>query len=155
MSVQDYKDRTVDLVALQGELQANKLRLMDQALVTEQHGGVVATGVRKLSQRFLLVLLTPRGSMQYQEDFGTLFLEESKTWRTVADIRQSFYSALSLVVVQLQSMARDSDPPDELYASAELTDVDLNYDTASLNILLRSQAGTSVSVISPLPAPVR
>lgn len=155
MTVQSYIGRTVDLVALQGELQANKLRLMEQAIVTESHGGAVATGVRKLSQRFLLVLLTPRGSMIYQEDFGTEFLSESRTWRTVADIRQSFYSALAMVAAQLQSMETDTDPDDERYASAELTDVALDYDTASLDILLRSRAGTAVSVISPLPAPVR
>lgn len=154
-TVVDYVGRTVDLLAFQSSGTGASRRL-EQALVDGATSSVIA-GIQKLSQRFLMTLLTDRGSMLYLPLLGTRFLTDARAgqWRTAADVRQSFYSALLDVRRQLVPAETDADPNDERFANAVLTSVSLVAGGATLGIRLSSRAGTARTIITPIPIVIR
>jgi hypothetical protein len=158
-TVLDHVGRTSDLLAFQaiGPVYRGRPQLLAQELVRANDGGSLVTGIQKLAQRVLLVLLTPLGSRQYRPREGTLFMTDAQMglWRTVADVQQSFSSARLDVARQLRAIESDSDPDDERYGNLTLTGVTLAGDKVSIRLLVESKAGTSYSLITPIQVPVR
>jgi hypothetical protein len=142
----DYANRTIDYAIVQS---VNPTQL---ALVGSDGQGRVLTGILKLVQRFILLLLTRVGSVIYLPTYGSTFTLDAVTggWRTVADIGQSFQSALPDVVTQLTALAVSTDPLDEQYADAELLNVTLAGDQATITVRITSQAGTNYTLIAPI-----
>lgn len=153
-SIYDYLNRKVDYLAFDGAKPDNGGEAkLTSSLIVDGGSGALTTGIQKLVQRFLLELLTEKGSLQYQPDRGTLFITYARTGyiRTTAQLISAFNSAELDVANNLRLEENfNTDPLDERYESANLLSATLNGDTAFLSIRVNSKAGESRSVIYPL-----
>lgn len=151
-SVQDYAGRTVDYLAFD-DAKASGDTLLTQALVQAGQSGALITGIEKLVQRFLVELLTEKGTLEYQPNRGSFFMTSLRHGivRTSADLFSEF-SAAELDVRENLLLEEDfsTDPKDERYAGAVLTSATLFGDTATLHIQVSSVAGETRTVIYPL-----
>lgn len=156
MSVVDYQGRTIDVLAFQGVVPGREIE-MQQVLIPDGLGGYSVTGIEKLVQRFLLILLTEKGTIKYLPDSGTRFLVDARRglWRTTTDVTQSYASALVDVNRQLASLETDSDPTDERFGSATLLTVALTGDRVLVGVQLFSVAGTSRAFIAPVAVVIK
>ena len=150
-TITEYAGRTSDVLAFVGMKEQGDVRLK-QELVATGESGALTTGIQKLAQRFLLELLTEKGSLIYEPNRGTFFITRFRMGllRTSQDLYSAFSSAVADAKIQLAQEESDQDPPDERYFSAELLGASLLGDQASLSIRLTSQAGDSRVVIYPL-----
>lgn len=151
MSLASYSGRTYDLLAYQGAVAGGEV-LVKQQLLGSDNYGQITTGAQKLAQKFLLILLTERGSVPHFEDFGTEFITDARKglFVTPLDVFASFASAIVDIKQQLQAEQLSTDPDDEIYDSAEIISVSLSGRTASVVVQLNTAAGTSVRFIPPL-----
>ncbi len=152
MSAASYIDRTADLLVFHHLSRDPNVPLTQAIIPPGRYSGYLTTGIDKLAQRFLLALLTVQGSKQFKPLDGCQFVADVRRgrWRTSADVRQSFYSALVDIKRQLQLDESATTPEDEQYGGAVLDDVVLDWPTVSLTISLASVAGTSRTIIAPL-----
>jgi len=146
-----YVGRTVDYLAFDNA-RATGESLLTPALVLPGNSGALITGIEKLTQRFLLELLTEQGSLIYQPDRGTLFITHVRAGivRTSQDLFAEFSASEIAVRVNLRNEESATDPADERYASATLLSATLEGDSASLVIQISSLAGESRKFIYPL-----
>lgn len=150
-TVQDYVGRTVDYLAFDGAKASGEAKLIPALVLPGQSGALIA-GIEKLVQRFLLELLTERGSLEYQPDRGTFFLTRIRAG--IVRTSQDLFSEFTIAEVDLRNPLileeSDTDPADERYLDAKLLSASLFGDMASLLIQVNSRAGTSRQVIYPL-----
>ncbi len=147
----DYVGRTSDLLMIDGASLTREQQL-SQVLALPGNSGALITGIEKLSQRFLLELLTELGSLRYLPSRGCLFLIEARQglWRSAGDVIASFNSSLLLVKRNLMADELDTDPDDERFGEAELESVSMTHDLAVLRVNLTSLAGETRKIIYPL-----
>lgn len=146
----DYLGRKYDVLAFPGAKAAGPALLSQDLL---QNGGSICVGIQKLAQRWMLEFLTIRGSMRYLQNRGSDFVSTLRagSLRTDDDVRTAFLVARRQVSDNLLAEETDNDPDDERYASADLTAVTIQTNsTVVLNVEIRSQAGTSRTLILPL-----
>ena len=112
----DYIDRTVDLVAFSGPFPSASVPLA-MALARDGEGGQIQTGILKLAQRFLLLLLTPRGSTPSLPLAGCDFMPQLQQGllRSTLDVYAAFSSAVSDIKTQLLAGEATRDPADERF----------------------------------------
>lgn len=150
-TVQDYVGRTVDLLAFDGAKAAGEAKLIPTLVLPGQSGALI-TGIEKLVQRFLLELLTERGSLEYQPDRGTFFITRIRAG--IVRTSQDLFSEFTIAEVELRNSLlleeSTSDPDDERYRESKLLSVSLFGDLATLLIQVSSRAGSSRQVIYPL-----
>lgn len=151
MSIEDYINRTVDVLAYKGGAAAGA-RALRMELVGVQDSGEITTGIQKLAQRFLIELMTERGSLLYLPLRGCDFMKDARlgAWRAPIDVMSSFSAALLDVKENLLNEETSSDPADERFSDAELVAVTLEGTNASVTIKLTSLAGVSRKYIAPL-----
>jgi hypothetical protein len=151
-SVADYAGRTVDMLAFDDAKASGDTKLT-QLLVQPKQSGALTTGIQKLAQRFLIELLTEKGSLEYLPERGTFFITQIRAG--IIRTSQDLFTAFSSAELELRNNLRledniNNDPTDEQYQSATLTAVSLFGDMATLTIDVKSAAGTSRQVIYPL-----
>jgi len=150
-SVRDYAGRTVDLLAFNGAKALGEAQLIPALVLPKQSGALIA-GIQKLVQRFLLELLTERGSLEYQPARGTFFLTRIRAG--IVRTSQDLFSEFSLAELELKNNLMleelNTDPSDERYLKAQLLSASLFGDQATLNIQVTSRAGESRTVVYPL-----
>jgi hypothetical protein len=153
-SVQQYKGKTVDFLMYDGAKPSGDTQVLP-ALVQEGQSGALITGPAKLAQRFLLELLTDKGSLQYDINRGTFFMTQIRSGlaRTSADLFQIFAASELDLRNNLRLEDDTSFPDDERYASSELLDASFIGDAIYLRIQLNSVAGESREVLFPLRIP--
>lgn len=153
MSVASYVGRTSDLLVMHGTFPDKGEQLVSQTLCLPSTGGYLCTGAQKLAQRVLLVLLTKKGSMRFDPEYGTVFmiLAESGAWRTVADVEQGFYGAKLDLMRQLRAVETTSDPADERISDLALLSVSIAPGMVKLTIQMITLAGNSYKFIGPIP----
>lgn len=151
-TIYEYVNRTVDYLAFDGANPDAEVQLTPSFLLPGQ-SGALTTGIQKLVQRFLLELLTEKGSLQYTPGRGTVFMTQLRLGyiRTTAQLIALF----NTVELDIRNSLRleenfEKDPADERFKQAELISASLSGDRAYLNIKVLSQAGTSRTVIYPL-----
>lgn len=157
-TVKDYVGRKSDMLAFQGFApMRGRDQLLVQELVRAHDGGSLTTGIQKLVQRVLLILLTPMGSRKYRPLEGTMFMVDSRIglWRTVADVQQSFYAAKLQVARQCQAVELTTDPADERYGTITLDGVTLTGDKVAIRVTVTSLAGNNFTFITPIQVPIR
>lgn len=156
-TVADYQGRTVDLLAFQGDFTRRGDRELLQALVGPDDGGSVVTGIQKLAQRVLIILLTRVGSMTYLPLLGTTFMSDAQqgSWRTTADIELSFNSSKLDLLRQLRAEELDTDPLDERIDTVVMLSAAFNAGDATAQIMVLSAAGSELVFIAPIPVTVR
>jgi hypothetical protein len=150
--VRNYVGRTVDQVAYRGVFPSMREQLLAQSLVGACDGGQVCTGIQKLVQHFLFLLLTKKGSLQHQPTIGTTFMLQAEAggWRTSADVTIAFGAALLDLKRQLRAVALAADPLDEQIADAILTGVGFQPGAVSLSIALSTLAGPTYTFVVPI-----
>lgn len=150
-SIADYNRRQVDLTAYQGVKPGGE-RQLTMELVGSDHGGRITAGIQSLVQRFLILLLTEKGSVPHFPNRGCEFLTEARTgvWQVPFDVFTSFSASLVDIEQQLKAEELYTDPPDERYSAAEVLTVSLSGGNASISIQLTSRAGSSYTFIAPI-----
>ena len=122
-----------------------------QALATPAVNGQPVTAEDRLAQRFILELMTDRGSILYEPERGTDFIKTlsiglMNTWEIIG----AFSSALLIIRRNLTAEESDSDPANERFAGASLQNVEFADDKVFLEINIASQAGVINKVNLPL-----
>lgn len=148
MTVLDYAGRTIDVLAYDGAVARGEI-LLDQTLAQSAEGGKICAGIQKLAQRFLLELLTERGTMTYLPERGTDFMYEARTgrFRTQLDICGAMSRALVDVRRNLRLEESNTNPDDERYKSAEILQVVYTPGEAKLWIRVFSQDNNAVGLL--------
>jgi hypothetical protein len=152
----DYTGRTVDLEVFQTEAVPSQL-LKLSLTATDGNAHRRVTGMQKLVQRYLLALLTPKGSVKYYPDRGTdlMLAAAAGLFQGRSDIVQYFGLANSDAAAQLKaadaSVEGASAPDDEKYAKSWLMDylIDQTGTRLYLKVRLLSQAGEDFTFIIP------
>jgi hypothetical protein len=156
-TIADYVGRTADVSAFYRLAKPGVASsLLAQELARPTSGGEIVTGILKLSQRVLLILLTKIGSRQYLPLEGTTFMIDAGAgrWRTPADVIDSFYAARLDVSRQCREAETETDPLDERWGNLELIDVSLSGSSVALKLDLTSAAGSKYQLISPITVPI-
>jgi hypothetical protein len=151
MSITEFQGRTFDLLAYQGAVAGGEV-LTSQQLLGGTNFGQITTGIQKLAQKVLLILLTQKGSKPHDLTFGTDFMTDARRgyFQTPLDVFSAFSAALVDIKQRLQSEELSSDLDDETFAGAEIVSVSLGAGTASVLFELTSVAGTTARFIAPL-----
>lgn len=149
-----YSGRTFDVLALRSP-SPTSLSLVSQSLFNDglDMGGDVCTGIVKLAQWFLIQLLTPQGSKLYDPLDGTTFISKliAGQLRTDTDVQMAFGFAVGQITTRARQLQTDATPLDEQFGTATLTQVQIAPGTLTLNITMTSQAGSSWTLIVPIP----
>lgn len=147
----NYIGRTIDLLAYQGAPGRGEV-LAEQTLVRPGQTGQITTGIQKLAQRFLLELLTEKGSIPHLPNRGCQFMTDANagTFQNQYDVLASFSQALVDITENLQAEESLSDPDDERFDSAEVENISFANGSASVTVRIYSLAGSSREVIAPL-----
>lgn len=156
MSIQEYSGRTVDVLAYKGGRSTGVNRLTMELALPDDSGEITA-GVQKLAQRFLIELLTEKGSLTYLPLRGCDFMREARLglWQTPLDIMSSFSSSLLDIKDNLTLEETGIEPSDERFLNAELLTVTLSDGEAAITVRVTSRAGTTRTFISPLKVTLR
>lgn len=151
-TIAQYTGRTVDYLAFDNAKPVGDTQLT-QLLVQPGQSGALITGIEKLVQRFLIELLTEKGSLEYDLARGTFFITQIRAGllRTSQDLFAAFSSAEVDLRNNLQ-LEEDIavDPADECYRSATLIAASLFGDMATLTIRVLSMADEDRTVVYPL-----
>lgn len=147
-----YIGRTIDVLAFRGGTQYGD-KLLEQSLASSNSTGEICTGLQKLAQRFLIVLLTERGSVKYFPEQGTDFMISLGQGRVhdETDMRAVFGLAVQELTTQMLEDESESDPDDERFLRAELLRLTVVPGYVNLTISITSRAETSASIILPIP----
>ena len=158
-TVANYIGRTVDMLAFRSvsTTRNGKEQLLAQELIQPGDGGMLISGIQKLAQKVLLILLTKMGSRTYAPTEGTTFMIDAGRgdWRTPADVSESFYAARLDVSRQCRATELSTDPDDEKWGSFDLDGVTLSADLVSIRVTLVSAAGTSYTLLTPISVPIK
>lgn len=147
-TINDYIGRTVDIVAFQGSQPRGEVQLQ-QILVPPGSGGSISTGIVKLGQRFLIELLTIRGSVPHKPGRGSTFMGEvqSQYIRTVTDLYAALARGLLDVRRNLQAEESEDDPDDERFGGAQIVNVELQAGNAKVFIAVSSRDPEAVAIL--------
>lgn len=105
--------------------------------------GVLQSSSDRLRDRFLIILMTQKGSSRYRPTYGTAFLSDSKyAWRTEGDVRRSFLSAMTDLARQIKAIP-EVDPAAQ-FGSATITAVKFT-DRVSVDITIQLMSAASVA----------
>jgi hypothetical protein len=151
-TLDQYDGRTVDFLAFE-DMKASGDTQLTQALVLAGQTGALITGIEKLVQRFLLELLTERGSLHYDLQRGTFFI--TKIRAGIVNTSQALFAVFNAAELELRNtlkMEEDklNEPADECYKQATLLSASLLGDFATLSIQVQSMAEESRTIIYPL-----
>ena len=139
--------KTLDLFAFTGAKKTGQTRLVE-ALFT--NGGSVCTGIQKLIQDWILLMLTPKGSLPFDQERGCGFLEEVLGARTEDAVRTAFVFANAEVIQQLRNNEEESQSDDERIDSVTLDSINISGGNLSISVTLKSMAGDSREVKLPI-----
>ncbi len=117
---------------------------------TDRAYDALISGYPKLVQRFLLELLTPKGSDIYRPTRGTNFYRK---WQSGLTTESQVLTAFVLAELQartnLQIEETEDDVDNERYVKTELNKIEIDQNIVKLYITVISQQGDA-SVILPL-----
>ena len=139
--------KTLDLFAFTGAKKTGQHQLVE-ALFTQ--GGSVCTGIQKLIQDWILLMLTPKGSLLFDKERGCNFLERALNARTEDAISTAFVFANAEVIQQLRSKEEESQSDDEKIDSVSLNSINLSGGNVSISVTIKSLAGDNRKVELPI-----
>ena len=151
MELADYVGRLYDVNAFQGPKPVGDTLLTQSLFGAADENGTVIVGIQKLAQRFLLELLTIKGSIPFKPERGSSFILAVRQGfiRTDVDVFATFAFALTDVKTNLARDVAVSDPLDEQLQDARILRIIRSATYLILYIELTSRAGTSRQVILP------
>ena len=147
----DYTGRQVDVLAFDGSTDFGAV-MLQQTLAQPGQGGKITAGIQKLAQRFVLELLTIKGTICYDPDRGTNFMLEAQTGQlnTQLDVYGAFARAVDQIGINLVGDEVASDPLDERFDSATIDSIAVEPGVAHIYVTLNSRAANSRSVLIPI-----
>lgn len=100
-------------------------------------------GVEKLSQKILMILLTKKGSMVLQPEYGTTFLieKEKNIWKNQTDI----LSAFAVAKIDLLEQLEKAEP--EFYSKIKdiiISKIKIFYDRVEIQISVEMTNNTNI-----------
>jgi hypothetical protein len=118
--------------------------------------GQYCAGLQKIIQKYAIILLTNIGSQFSYPAFGTNFLTILQGGFSPIDVLRAsqVFNLASYDAVRLlktYQVSRDDIPDDERIASATLVDIALYNGSASFDVAIATEAGSSMSFLIPLP----
>lgn len=137
---------TVDVFAFTGAKLSGLAQLNMNLL---ESGGSVCTGIQNLVQEWLILMLTPKGSVIFDENRGSDFLPEAMTATVESDIKTSFVFANADVMEQLRKTS-DGRPDDEVIDKVTLDSLNLQDGLLSVKATITSKAGEARTVTLPI-----
>lgn len=150
----DYTGRTVDILAFDGAFSDGKFELAQSLHSSSKPSGQVCAGIQKLTQRWVIELLTPRGSMPYLPTRGSSFLNNVRSGkiRTEIDASLIFNFAKDQVAFNLiQEDSLGTYPADERYGSADLLGVQVvTGSKMTISVRINSLAGSTRVFVVPV-----
>ena len=151
MAVSDYIGRTIDVLAFQGGTAVGEVEL-DRALVGDTGEGAITTGIQKLAQKWLITLLTEKGTVKYKPTFGTTFMAELQMGNVSTD--QNLFAVFNANELDLKSqLLEDEDattPTDEQYKESIITSATVIPGYVNITVTLASQSSTAEFIV-PIP----
>lgn len=150
MSITQYVGRSYD-VSLFYNARAEGRTAVSFALFGDQPTQIT-TGIQQLAQRFVLHLLTERGSIATQPTIGSglLIRIASGYIRSAADAKVAFYFAADEIEDAMLEEETADMQPDQRFARVELVSATLSGNNVLYNTRLYSRSGTSRELILPL-----
>jgi hypothetical protein len=123
-----------------------------QQLYAAGNPGSTVVAQQKLAQRFLLHLLTAQGSILYRPTQGCSFVQQLRIGKAASenDIFAAFAGAMPDVTQNMQIEELSTDPPEERFGSAQMTNLTLNKGSIVTTITLNSLAQVPLNLILPL-----
>ena len=114
--------------------------------------GSYVSGLQKLAQNFLVELMTQKGSVRFEPDFGSRLPSELRGMNILSlnDLHGSLARSLNDVVMNIRSRERMTDTPDELLADVSIIDLRQMLDRVIVSLRLRSESGTDLVMKLPL-----
>ena len=150
----DYTGRTVDILAFDGAFSDGKFELAQSLHSSSKPSGQVCAGIQKLTQRWVIELLTPRGSMPYLPTRGSSFLNDVRSGkiRTEIDASLLFNFARDQVAFNLiQEDNLGTYPADERYGGADLLGVQVvTGSKMTISVRINSLAGSTRVFVVPV-----
>ena len=151
MAVSDYIGRTIDVLAFRGGTAVGEVEL-DRSLAADGGSGEITTGIQKLAQKWLLTLLTEKGSVKYKPNFGTFFMRKLAIGSVATE--QQLFALFSAVEIDLagQLLAEEdaNTPDDERYNTSKIISATVFPGYINLTVTLSSQT-SNVNFIVPIP----
>lgn len=127
---------------------ASDLRILSNEVCSFRHIDIVR-GIDRLAQRFVIELLTEKGSMRYLPQRGTSFMKIIRKALNEMDVAVAFAVARSQIKKTLRSEENANTPPDERFATCWLEETTLTKDTIKLKLLVKNRAGTTAQINTP------
>jgi len=146
-----YSGRRIDVLAWRGGTPTGEV-LLAQSLLDTETAGEICTGIQKLAQRFLIKLMTKKGSRKYAPDEGTNFMLKIQQGRirTETDMYAAFQLAELAAGRQLRAEETDADPDDERYRKTSMTALTVSPGYANVTVELKSLIAKATFIV-PIP----
>jgi hypothetical protein len=132
------------------------IRIISSGLCRLTRNGKTETvsGIQRLCQKFVIELLTKRGSMLFLPLRGCSFLSRvQQKAETEMDVIVAFASATQQVQRNLKEEETAITPPTERFKSATLNRITVDDGFITLEIDVRNRAGNTARVVTP-PIPI-
>jgi len=133
--------RLMDVAAFHADKDAADATLLQHSLGDVAGNGSLVSGIAGLAQRFLLELLTDRGSMQYQPERGCGFLQEARRGglQTPLDIAGAISRALIQIARNLALDNTATTPADEQLDHVVIQQIRYSAGHAVIHLQLQSK----------------
>lgn len=119
--------------------------------------GTLVAGVQTVVQSWVLLIMTEKGSVISDADFGTAFMSALRTNQINDDITlQSYFTdAAHEAMAYMTANLEGDELPDEVLTRVELKSYTMFRDKIVLNVALTTAAGITRIVILPTTVPVK
>jgi len=114
--------------------------------------GAYVSGAQKLAQHFIAELMTQRGSVRFDPDYGCRLPNELVGYNmlTLGDLHGILARGIDDVVTNIRSRERITDMPDEMLAAANIVDLKQHLDRVVVSLRLLTEAGKNLVVALPI-----
>jgi len=128
------------------------LFIADQVLGGIGSPGEAVTGPEKAAQRFSSILLTEKGSKEYDPSYGTDFIKYVRggAIRTELDVNMYFNQAAMDALYYMNSQLTGTEADDEVIMSITLDHFELNPPELNLYIIMLTRDGVSRELVLPV-----
>lgn len=155
----DYSKRQIDLEFMQTVTRPSDVIPLDLAFTTSS--AKVVTGIQKMAQRYMIVLLTRLNDSYFAPEQGTTFWRDMMRGASQNPGRVNMAFNFASVDAVSQMQAEDGDsvfgsiPDDERIVSAVLVDFDFNVETSTLmlKVVLTNKQGDTYTYVLPTAVP--
>lgn len=123
-----------------------------QSLADETTSGETVSGTEKLTQKFWILLMEPKGSVPYLPTQGTIFMNRflNGMFSDDQDVFVNFTAAMVDLRPQLDNSLTVDDPADEQYVRGVLENVFILPDEVDMKVRVDTQVIEGTQVLIPL-----